>query len=131
MGWWWGHGGDGGWDPLSVFIMSGPEERLKVGDFGLAQNMIRGKCLSHVGTPCYMSPGALLCPQKAASAVPDHSHPTYTSHFSLYLQPLCLLSHFTRGKCEIWTVRKFVPCSLPPPTMPYLSAVSLGPDVSP
>jgi serine/threonine protein kinase len=43
--------------PQNIFMMN--EESLRVGDFGLAQTIERGKRTSQVGTPCYMAPEVL------------------------------------------------------------------------
>jgi len=43
--------------PQNIFMMN--EDSLRVGDFGLAQTIERGKRTSQVGTPCYMAPEVL------------------------------------------------------------------------
>lgn len=43
--------------PQNVFMAT--EDSLRIGDFGLAQTMERGKRTSQVGTPCYMAPEVL------------------------------------------------------------------------
>ena len=43
--------------PQNIFMMT--EDSLRVGDFGLAQTIERGKRTSQVGTPCYMAPEVL------------------------------------------------------------------------
>lgn len=43
--------------PQNVFMQD--DNNLKIGDFGLAQTIERGKRTSHVGTPCYMAPEVL------------------------------------------------------------------------
>ena len=43
--------------PQNIFMAN--EDNLRVGDFGLAQTLERGKRTSQVGTPCYMAPEVL------------------------------------------------------------------------